>query len=90
MYLKVLHEMALISRETGDIPAALALCDEGLQIEPCSDMLHQQKMQALHAARRRDALHRQYRLYCKALAQFDMGEPTEATTRLYHILAQEL
>jgi DNA-binding SARP family transcriptional activator len=90
MYLKVLHEMALISRQLGDISQALALCDEGLRSEPCSELLHQQKMQALHAAGRRDALHRQYRLYCRALAQFDMGEPTEATTRLYHTLARDL
>jgi two-component SAPR family response regulator len=88
MYLKVLREMAAIQRQLGNIPEALALCDEALRMDPCADMLHQEKMRVLHAANRRDALHRQYRLYCKALKQFDMGEPTEATTSLYHTLSR--
>jgi two-component SAPR family response regulator len=90
MYVKVLREMATLQRGMDNIPEALALCDEALRIEPTSDLLHQEKMRVLHAAKRRDALHRQYRLYCKALSQFELGEPTEATTRLYHALLENL
>lgn len=88
MYLKVLHELATSYRHIQNIPEALAVCDEALRLEPCSDLIHQEKMRALHIANRRDALHRQYRLYCKALEQFGLGEPTEATTRLYYELSR--
>jgi hypothetical protein len=43
-------------------------------------------MLALHAANRRDALERQYRLYLHSLERFGMGEPSSAVTGLYESL----
>lgn len=85
---KLLYEMASIYRKLDNIVEALNYCDKALALEPCSEMAHQEKMKTLHAAKRTDALKRQYRLYCKVLKQFDMGEPTKATQQLLKKLSE--
>lgn len=83
---KLLYEMASIHRKLGNIVEALNYCDKALAIEPCSEMAHQEKMKTFFAAKRMDALNRQYRLYCKALEKFDMGEPSVTMKQLYNEL----
>jgi len=83
MNLKLLYETAFIHRKLGNIVEALNYCDKALRIEPCSEMAHQEKMKTFFAAKRMDALNRQYRLYCKALKQFDMGEASKEMKTLY-------
>lgn len=83
MYLKLLSGMAGLQRRRGLLAEAQVLCDEGLRLEPCAELIHQEKLRIFAAANRPDALDRQYRLYVKTLAQFEIGEPTPATRDLY-------
>jgi two-component SAPR family response regulator len=90
MYVKLLHSIAGIHRERGQIAQALGYADRALRIEPTSEAAHQEKLLALHAARRRDALDRQYRLYCKILEQAQLGSPAPDLAALYQRLRTEL
>lgn len=87
---KLLCEIAAIHREKGGITEALTYCDKAIATEPSSEKAHQEKMKTLAAAGRLDALGRQYRLYCKALQQFDLGEPSTATRELFRNLSKNL
>jgi hypothetical protein len=53
-------------------------------------MAHQEMIRIFHAAGRRDALQRQYRLYVQALEQFEEGPPSPATQALYQSLMTTL
>lgn len=83
---KLLYGIASIHRKQGSISEALNYCDKAIAVDPSSEMAHQEKMKTFSAAGRIDALKRQYRLYSKALLQFDLGEPSVATKRLYENL----
>jgi two-component SAPR family response regulator len=83
---KLLYGIASIYRKQGSISEALNYCDKAIAVDPSSEMAHQEKMKTFSAAGRIDALKRQYRLYSKALLQFDLGEPSVATKRLYENL----
>lgn len=76
MYSKLLLNSAEIYRQTDRVSDALTYCDKALQRDPANEIAHQEKMRALAAANRQDALARQYRLYKNALSQFDMGVPS--------------
>lgn len=90
MFVKLLYGIAGIHRMRGQIAAALSYADRALRIEPTSEAAHEEKLLALHAARRRDALDRQYRLYCQILAQAQLGPPALDLTELYHRLRAQL
>lgn len=90
MYLKVLCGMAAIYREHGEVSESLLYCDKALRLDSVSEVAHQEKMRTLAAAEHLDALHRQYRLYQKALKQFEMGTPSVATQKLHFELSQKL
>lgn len=83
MHHKLLHNMANIHRQLGNISEALNCCDKALAIEPCSEPAHREKLLSLKAANRLDAVHRQYRLYCESLKKFDMGVPSVEIKDLY-------
>ena len=83
MHHKLLHNMANIHRQLGNISEALNCCDKALAIEPCSEPAHREKLLSLKAAKRLDAVHRQYRLYCESLKKFDMGTPSKEIKELY-------
>ncbi len=78
--------LAEIYRRIGQLPEALQHADKALALDPCSELAHREKSLALHAARRRDARQRQFRLYCQLLKKFDLGEPLPARCELYHSL----
>ncbi len=86
MYLKMLSSLSALYRQTQQLSEALTYADKALRLEPCSEIAHQEKMLALHAADRPDALKRQYRLYLHSLERFGMGEPSSAVTGLYESL----
>jgi two-component SAPR family response regulator len=86
MQQKVLCATATVYRQQGKFSEALTYCDQVLQHDPVSEMAHQEKLRTLAATKRYDALQRQYRLYCQALAEFEVGPPTEETTALYQSL----
>jgi two-component SAPR family response regulator len=90
MFVKLLYSIAQIHRVQGQIAAALSYADRALRIEPISEAAHQEKLLALHAARRRDALDRQYRLYCQLLEQAQLGSPAPDLAALYQRLRAEL
>jgi two-component SAPR family response regulator len=90
MYVKLLYGIAQIHRVQGQIAHALSYADRALRIEPTSEAAHQEKLLALHAARRRDALDRQYRLYCQLLDQARLGPPALDLAALYQRLRAEL
>jgi two-component SAPR family response regulator len=90
MYVKLLYGIAQIHRVQGQIAHALSYADRALRIEPTSEAAHQEKLLALHAARRRDALDRQYRLYCQLLEQAQLAPPSADLTALYQRLRAEL
>lgn len=90
MYVKLLYGIAGIHRGRGEVAAALGYADRALRIEPTSEAAHREKLLALHAARRRDALDRQYRLYCQLLEQAQLGPPTPDFSALYQRLRAQL
>jgi len=90
MYLKVLSGIAALYRQRGQIADALAYADKALRVDACCELAIREKMLALHAAHRRDALDRQYRLYCQALHQFEMGRPNPNLVTLYETLRREM
>jgi two-component SAPR family response regulator len=90
MYMKLLYGIAQIHRVQGQIAHSLSYADRALRIEPTSEAAHQEKLLALHAARRRDALDRQYRLYCQLLEQAQLGSPPADLAALYQRLRAEL
>jgi two-component SAPR family response regulator len=90
MFVKLLYGIAGIHRMRGQIAPALSYADRALRIEPTSEAAHQEKLLVLHAARRRDALDRQYRLYCQLLEQAQIGPPALDLTELYQRLRTEL
>lgn len=83
MHHKLLHNLANIYRQMGNVSEALSYCDKALAIEPCSESAHREKLLSLKAANRLDAVHRQYRLYCESLKKFDMGVPSKEIKDLY-------
>jgi two-component SAPR family response regulator len=86
MHLKMLSSLSALYRQTQQLAEALTYADKALRLEPCSEIAHREKMLALHAANRRDAVERQYRLYLHSLERFGMGEPSSAVTGLYESL----
>jgi DNA-binding SARP family transcriptional activator len=90
MYVKLLYGIATIQRAQGQIAAALSYADRALRIEPTSEAAQREKLLALHAARRRDALDRQYRLYCQLLEQAQLGPPAPEMSLLYQQLRAQL
>lgn len=90
MYVKLLYGIATIQRTQGQIAAALSYADRALRIEPTSEAAQREKLLALHAARRRDALDRQYRLYCQLLEQAQLGPPAPEMSLLYRQLRAQL
>jgi two-component SAPR family response regulator len=90
MHLKLLYSMAGIYRQLHQIPEALHYCDEALRLDPSCEAAHQEKLLTLHSAKRRDALDRQYKLYCQTLIHRDLGPPSHAILDLYQRLRTEL
>ncbi len=90
MYVKLLYGIATIHRAQGRVAAALSYADRALRIEPTSEAAQREKLLALHAARRRDALDRQYRLYCQLLDQAQLGPPSPELAALYRQLRAQL
>jgi two-component SAPR family response regulator len=86
MHLKMLSSLSALYRQSQQLAEALTYADKALRLEPCSEIAHREKMLALHAANRRDAVERQYRLYLHSLERFGMGEPSSAVTGLYESL----
>jgi hypothetical protein len=90
MYVKLLYGIAAIHRGQGQVAAALGYADRALRIEPTSEAAQREKLLALHAARRRDALDRQFRLYCQLLDQARLGPPAAELSALYQRLRAQL
>lgn len=90
MYVKLLYGIAAIHRSQGAVTAALSYADRALRIEPTREAAQREKLLALHAARRRDALDRQYRLYCQLLDQAQLGPPSAEIADLYQQLRAQL
>ncbi len=90
MFVKLLYGIATIHRTQGRVAAALSYADRALRIEPTSEAAQREKLLALHAARRRDAVDRQYRLYCHLLDQAQLGAPSPEFAALYQQLRAEL
>jgi two-component SAPR family response regulator len=90
MYVKLLYGIAAIHRGQGAVAAALSYADRALRLEPTSEAAQREKLLALHSARRRDALDRQYRLYCQLLDQAQLGPPSPELTGLYQQLRAQL
>ena len=83
MYHKLLYSLASVHRQLGNPNEAIKYADKALAEDPCLEMAHQEKIKALAAVRRIDAIHRQYRVYCESLKKFNMGMPSEAMRSLY-------
>lgn len=83
MYHKLLYSLASVHRQFGNPNEAIKYADKALAEDPCLEMAHQEKLKALAAVKRIDAIHRQYRVYCEALKKFNMGMPSEAMRSLY-------
>ena len=90
MHVKLLHGIAAIHRTQGQVASALSYADRALRIEPTSEAAQREKLLALHAARRRDALDRQYRLYCQILDQAQLGTPAPEISALYQQLRAQM
>ncbi|MBA2287999.1 MAG: MEDS domain-containing protein [Ktedonobacteraceae bacterium] len=90
MYLKLLYSIAGIYRQLQQVPDALHYCDRALRLDPSCEAAHREKLLALRDARRRDALDRQYKLYCETLLQRDLGPPSHDIQGLYRQLRTEL
>ena len=90
MYVKVLVNSAEIHRQLNNIPDALAQCDKALKLDPINESAHQEKMRALAAVNRRDALERQFRLYKNVLKQLEIGQPSQTTKTLFSQLLSDL
>jgi two-component SAPR family response regulator len=83
MHHKLLHSLATIHRCMGNLSEALNYCEKAFSLEPSSEPAHREKLLALKAANRMDAVHRQYRLYCESLKKFDLGTPSQEMITLY-------
>lgn len=83
MYHKLLYSLAGVHRQLGNLNEAIKYADKALSEDPCLEMAHQEKLKALAAAKRPDAIHRQYRVYCESMKKFNMGMPSEAMRMLY-------
>lgn len=83
MYHKLLYSLASVHRQLGNLNEAIKYADKALAEDPCLEMAHQEKLKALAVAKRTDAIHRQYRVYCESMKKFDMGMPSEAMRTLY-------
>jgi two-component SAPR family response regulator len=83
MHHKLLHNLATIHRCMGNLSEALNYCEKAFALEPSSEPAHREKLLALKAANRMDAVHRQYRLYCESLKKFDLGTPSQEMITLY-------
>ncbi len=83
MHHKLLHNLATIHRCMGNLSEALNYCEKAFSLEPSSEPAHREKLLALKAANRMDAVHRQYRLYCESLKKFDLGAPSQEMIALY-------
>jgi DNA-binding SARP family transcriptional activator len=90
MHYKLLHSIANIHRQKGNISEALSYCDKALAIEPNSEPAHREKLLSLKAANRLDAVQRQYRLYCESLKKFDMGQPSKEMKELYTKILEKI
>jgi two-component SAPR family response regulator len=90
MHLKLLCSTASVLRQQGRLADAQAYCDKALKSDPLSESAHGEKMRVFAAAQREDALRRQYRSLCKALAACDLGAPSVPTTQLYTLLQNSL
>lgn len=87
MYIKMLANLSEIHRRMNQLAPALEYADKALTLDPCSELANREKLLTLHASHRPDAVKRQYRLYCQALKQFEMGEPQPALRELYKSLS---
>jgi DNA-binding SARP family transcriptional activator len=67
----------------GNLSEALNYCEKAFSLEPSSEPAHREKLLALKAANRMDAVHRHYRLYCESLKKFDLGTPSQEMITLY-------
>ncbi|AEI46895.1 BTAD domain-containing putative transcriptional regulator [Runella slithyformis] len=83
MYHKLLYSLASVHRQLGNPNEAIKYADKALTEDPCLEMAHLEKIKALAAVKRMDAVHRQYRVYCESLKKFNMGMPSEAMRSLY-------
>ncbi|MEM7343301.1 MAG: MEDS domain-containing protein [Chloroflexota bacterium] len=90
MYLKLLSDIASSYRKSGNTQHALAYCEQALRLDPYSELAHTEMMRNFHAAGRRDALTRQYRLYCQAVERFDGGGPSPMVEEIYQSLMTTL
>lgn len=83
MYQKLLYSMARIYRQLGELSTAINYCDKALAEDPNLEAAHREKLITLAAAKRFDALHRQYRIYAESLRKFNLGSPSPEIHTLY-------
>ena len=86
MYQKLLYSLAEVHRQLGDCAVAISFADRALIEDPNLEEAHREKMLALAAVKRYDALERQYRVYSESLKKFNMGSPSLVLTTLYQNL----
>lgn len=83
MYLKLLHSLAGVYRQMGDLALSLKYCDKALAVDPSLEAAHREKLLTLAASERWDALHRQYRVYLETQKKFNAGQPSHEIRLLY-------
>ncbi len=83
MYQKLLYSLASIHRQMGQLSQAIYYCDKVLADEPTLEAAQKEKLLALSASGRIDALHRQYKIYSESLRKFNLGTPSQEIKEIY-------
>ncbi len=83
MYFKLLYSLANIHRQMGQISQAIYYCDKVLTEDPTIEVAQKEKLMALAASGRFDAMHRQFKIYSESLRKFNLGTPSQEIKELY-------
>ncbi|PIB39501.1 BTAD domain-containing putative transcriptional regulator [Maribacter sp. 4G9] len=83
MYHKLMCNLAEIYRMEGDFSVSLGYCDKVLSEDALQESALKERLLTLAAAKRFDAVERQYKIYLKTLDKFEMGRPSKEIYELY-------
>jgi two-component SAPR family response regulator len=83
MYFKLLYSLANIYRQMGQLTQAIYYCDKVLSEDPTIEAAQKEKLMALAASGRFDALHRQFKIYTESLRKFNLGAPSREIKEIY-------
>jgi two-component SAPR family response regulator len=83
MYHKLLYSLANIYRQLGQLTQAIYYADKVLADDPTIEAAQKEKLLALAASGRYDALHRQFKIYTESLRKFNLGAPSQQIKDIY-------